>query len=364
MTSTAANPNARQPRGLVQINGQTMAGWISVDVDNNVFHDPDRASVRFAISGLPSVYGLSWWGQQTDLTIEVFAGFPPNPDQFSTTDLDSLFYGKVDEWCAVWETNTVEIAARDMSAPMIDTKVALKDRNQTASQVAQGLATKYGLTPVVTATTTKIGTFYDRDFVRLHSTRSEWDLLTWLAQREGFIAYLKRRELHFEPLPDPSTLTPYAVTYTPPTDAYASPQINATRLKTTRVLTVARDIQVTVKSAHAKAKASFSASASKGSGKDDVQQYSYVIPGLDKAQCQARANQILADLSRHEMRLEMSGPADNRLFIGDVIALSGTGTVFDQAYYPDNIRRSLIFNGGYSWSVSAKNHNTEAQVTL
>jgi hypothetical protein len=57
-----------------------------------------------------------------------------------------------------------------------------------------------------------------------------------------------------------------------------------------------------------------------------VQEYSYSIPGLTPEQAQQRANQLLAELSRHEVRLAMSGPADNLLRKSDLIEFTGTGT--------------------------------------
>jgi phage protein D len=355
----------RQPRGIVKVNGNLITGWLRFDADANVFHDPDKASITFAVRALPAAYGVDWWTatDNTDFTLELFAGFPADPNSFSAGDLDSIFVGKVDEATVDWADGTLDVTCRDLSAPLLDNKASEKFVNQTASQVATKLASKYGLTANVTATTGKVGRFYARDHIDLQSDRTEWDLLTWLARQEGFVAYVKGRALYFgPPTHDPD---PYVIHYQQPSDTSGSPQINAASLKTTRVLTVARDISVVVSSyVHGDKKAySRKAVRNKGHSKE-VQVYSVTIPGLSPEQCQKKANELLAELSRHERRLEMSGPADNTLSVGQIIRLTGTGTDADQDYFPDSIHRQMELDNGYSWTVSAKNHSPETQVTV
>ncbi|HQT43873.1 MAG TPA: hypothetical protein PLD79_07715 [Halothiobacillus sp.] len=47
-----------------------------------------------------------------------------------------------------------------------------------------------------------------------------------------------------------------------------------------------------------------------------------------------------------------------------VVQLSGTQTSFDQLYYPDEITRSMSFDGGFHESVTARNHSASQQVDL
>lgn len=355
------------PRSAIVVNGVGMTGVESWDVDQNTFHDPDKCSIVLAMDALPAAANTAWWASQADLVVEIFDGFPANPDNYSTADLVSRFYGKLDTPEFDWVKGTISAAGRDLSAQMSDAKTSEKFRNQTSSQVAEAIAKQFVLTPKVTATTTKVGTFYARDSVNLKSFRSYWDILTWLARQEGFLAYVKGRELHFEPLPDESTADPWALEIAPPNPGYASPQAPATSIKTSRTLTVAKDISVTVSTykpgtnkTAIKRKAVRPGAGGKG---NQVQEYSYSIPGLTAEGAQKRANQILDDLSRHEKHLEFDGPADEKLSIGDVILLKGTGTEFDQAYHPDHIKRSMSQSGDYTWSVSAKNHSVESEPT-
>lgn len=357
----------RQPRAMIRINGVNMTGWEHWSADLNTFHDPDKCSATFAASALPQGYGLDWWASQTDLEIEILAGFPADPANFTANDLTSVFFGDLDDVSVQWDGLTVEVTGRDKSHQLVDTKSEEKYRNQTASQIATLLAQKYGLTPVITATTTPVGHFYATDHVDLQSDRTEWDLLTWLGRQEGFRTYVKGKELHFEPYPTGSG-DPYVIRYDAATDAYASTAFNAVTLKTMRVLTVAKDLSVTVTSwTPGKDKQAYSrvARRQRSAGSSKVQQYSYRIAGLTPQQCQDRANQILDEISRHEMRIELTGPADVILGIADTIQVEGTGTAFDQTYYPDAIRLEMGFEStGFSWTVSGKNHDPESEPAL
>jgi hypothetical protein len=316
----------RHPRGLVKVAGEPVPSWLEWKWDGNSLYMADGFSVVMALNGMPPGMGAQWWSEQSDLEVELLAGFPADRNHFSAADLDSLFVGTVDEVEIDWETNVVSVTGRDLTSRFIDNKTSEKFPNQTASQIVETLAGRRGLTPRVTATTTKVGAYYKDNHVRLDSDKTEWDLLTWLAREEGMVVYVQGRELHFEKAQEKAT---YTVEYRPG-GAGETPSGDFVRLKTTRVLTVARDLSVTVRSWNTKQKKAFERKAKRqraGGGPKGgrVQEYSYSIPGLTPEQAQQRANQLLAELSRHEVRLAMSGPADNLLRKSDLIEFTGTG---------------------------------------
>ncbi len=363
MTSTNTVPVVsalRQPRTIVQANGSVITGVKSWEIEETNFHDPSTFRVCFAIGALPTANDVDWWSTQDDLTIEIFQGEPSDPTDYSSSDLTSIFTGRVDQLTPHWKAGELDISGRDLSSLLADVKSAAKYVNMTASAVATQLAGTAGLTPVVTSTSTKVGKYYQIDHVDLHDERTQWDVLTWLAREEQFVVYVKGKELHFEPAPSASQ-TPYLIQYTPGTDDGPA-QGNFTDLSTTRELTLAKDIKVTVKSWNAKKKTGYSKSA--GGGGSGAQEYSYTIAGLDPDQAQARATQILAELSKHEMKLRFEGPADETLAMTDVIQLSGTGTAFDQIYYPNTISRSFDAEEGFRWTVEAKNKSTTSEPAL
>jgi hypothetical protein len=93
------------------------------------------------------------------------------------------------------------------------------------------------------------------------------------------------------------------------------------------------------------------------------QVYSYTIPGLTKQEALVKAQALLSEISKHEMRLEAHLPADNILTAQTLVTVQGTGTPFDQVYFPDSVIRSMD-DGGYRMQLAAKNHSPETTVTL
>lgn len=372
---TPAKPSVRQPRTVIKVAGVEMRAGFSWEVDSNTFYEADTFRCVVVVSRLPEGYGVDWWYGQDQLDIEIFAGFPADPNNYTAGDLESIFYGRVedDEWSPA--RGVIEISGRDLTAELIDTKTSEAYPNLTASQIATKLAQAHGLTPVVTATNTKAGRYYQIDTVRQQDERTEWDLLTWLAKEEGFIVYVKGRELHFEPAPDDQAQA-YRFVYTPAGPGQL-PQFDGTDFKLRQNRALARDIKVTVKSWNPKKNKRVKATAemtrkrnrvlrSAGRPITPVQEYSFSVPNLSPEQAQQLANKKLAELSRHEKGLAIEGPADNVLQLTHRIVIEGTGTPFDQTYYPDSIVRSMSAESGsgYHWSIQAKNHSPETEVTL
>ncbi len=99
---------------------------------------------------------------------------------------------------------TVEIDGRDLTARLLDARTQETFSNQTASEIAETLAARHGLTADVTATTTLAGRYYATEHDRItlgqfSRATTEWDLLTFLAAREGFEAYVAGQTLTFAP---------------------------------------------------------------------------------------------------------------------------------------------------------------------
>ena len=158
----------RAPRGLVQLNGVNVP-FISFEVNNNVFYAADTFRVVIPVSAMPTGAQLSDITGQGDVMVGIWAGFPTDPAHFSTGDLSQLIYGKADAISVnVTERgNVVELNGRDLTAGMIDTKTVQKYPNLTSSQIATQIAAAHGLTTNITATTTKVGTYYEIDHIQL-----------------------------------------------------------------------------------------------------------------------------------------------------------------------------------------------------
>jgi hypothetical protein len=62
--------------------------------------------------------------------------------------------------------------------------------------------------------------------------------------------------------------------------------------------------------------------------------------------------------------LSASLPGDNKLSTRARVQLVGTGTDWDQYYYPDTITRYVSFEEGYHIELRAKNHSTQSTVVI
>lgn len=354
------------------VNGQAMP-FVSWETDANSHYQADTFRCVVAVSALPANFGVAWWMAQDQLDVEIFVGFPADPVRFSASDLTSVFAGRVDDLQWDLPRGLLDLTGRDLTAVLIDTKTSEKYPNKTSSEVAQAIAAAHGLQAQVTATTAKVGKLYAIDHVRLQDDRSEWDLLTWLAREEGFQVFVDGKTLHFQPVD--AKAAPFAVKWTPAPSDGGWPTFDGTNITLNHSLTLAKDIRVEISSWNLKTGKKVTAFAeakrirnrvTRNAGKPvtPTQIYSRTIAGLDHEAAQKRAQQILAELSKHEMRLTIEGPADASLAITDTIQLSGTDTPFDQVYFPDSIARTFATEEGFRWHIEAKNHSVESEPTV
>jgi phage protein D len=352
----------RQPRAAVKLNGVVVPGWVSWEVDNNVFRAADTFRVSFAVSELPADRNAAWIAAQSEIDVEIFATEKPSdPANYSPTAADRLIHAQTDDVSLEPAQGTIELSGRDLTARLIDTKTSENFSNQTASQVATTLAGRRGLKPVVTATSTKVGNYYTQDHVDVSQERSEWELLVKLAEYEGFDVFVAGDEFHFQPKPKEGG-DHYAVVWVPADDSAAHPNLNTTTLSLSRSLTIAKGVTVEVRSWNAKQKKAFTASWPKaakptkpGQSNNKTQTYRFTVAGLTQDQADKRAQQLYAQIVQHMVSLTADLPGDSILDCDKTIQVRGTGTAFDQIYFPDSVRRSMSFEEGYRMTVSAKN---------
>ncbi|WP_439671404.1 phage late control D family protein [Cupriavidus necator] len=339
-------------------------------MNNNSYYQADTFRVTFAANALPAETDANWLSDQKEAFVEIFAGFPADPQNFSETDLDSLIYGQVDDVEYDPVATTVTLTGRDMTAAFIDTKTSVQYQNLTSSQIATKLAEAHGLTASGPATKTPAGTFYAYDHVSMTDERSEWDLLTYLAENEGFLCYIRGTTLHFEPRPTEQG-DPYVIRWA--VDENGLPSANVQDLNLSRSMTVAKGVTVVARSYNTKQKQGFTAYyPSKGkttqpgqaSPSSNRQVYTIRRGGLTQEAVTQLAQKTHREITQHEMKLWARLPADNILTQTAMVRLEGTGTKFDQDYYVDSITRSMSVDHGYSMTVSAKNHNPESVPAL
>jgi phage protein D len=201
----------------------------------------------------------------------------------------------------------------------------------------------------------------------LTQEQSEWDLLIYLAEREGFDVWVSGNKLFFQPSPVETSPAYKLIAQDPGTSSITS---NAERLNLTRSQTLAKDVIVVIQSYNQKQQKAFKVSyhvtqAKKSQRSGGVAQtYSYNVPNLTRDQALQLAQARAEDITRHEKVLSASLPGDNKLSTRARVQLVGTGTDWDQYYYPDTITRYVSFEEGYHIELRAKNHSTQSTVVI
>lgn len=357
----------RAPRGLAIINGQYADAFVECEVDNNSFYQADTFRATFALSGQLPAMNWAWWVSQASIEVELLVGFPADPEKPQKSELQSWIYGLVDNIEFDPVMDEIVISGRDMTSVFIDAQTTEKFQNLTSSAIAKQLADRHGLAFDGTATTTKVGKYYEIDHARLTAQMSEWDLLTFLAHEENFDVWVTGKTLHFQPKVSPSD-NPYVIHWDRDKN-----ELNGMSLKLSRALTISKGIIVQVRSWNQKQKKGFTVKREATHRYNEVlknsaqpvgnaQTYVFTVPNLTTDQAIKYAEARLHELSRHEMRLDASLPGDEILTTRTIVQLVGTDTEFDQIYYPDSIIRNFSMSAGCTMDLSAKNHNVESTV--
>ena len=350
----------RTPRPVVSINGQRLPAQavVSLEVTNASHFTADIYHLELAVKGLPPAFNPAYWAESANDQVSLAVslnGETPNP----------LIVGQVDDIDFDLCRRLITLTGRDLSAGLIDNRTAEKFQNRTASQIAQELALRRGLDSSVEATDTLAGTYYEIDHAEVTHEMTEWDLLVYLAEREGFDVWVSGTTLHFEPSPA-ETGTPYVLLWSEPGDGTRAS--NATDLRLRRSQTLAREVVVVVRSWNQKQQTAFTVTARRSQAKKSQrkggasQTYSFIRPNLTKDQAQQFAEAKAEEITRHERVLEASLPGDNMLTTRSMIRLIGTGTDWDQLYYPDSVTRRLSMQEGYRMEVRAKNHSVQDSI--
>ncbi len=348
----------RSPALRLLANGQPLTGVIEAEVLANNHFAADRFSATIAL-GADSIASAPFWAATQTILIEV---------QFSLdgAGYSSLIQGLADTVIMDPVAGILRLAGRDLTAALIETRIQEAFANRTASEIVTIFAQRHGLTPAVTATTTPVGRYYENEHDRItldqfSRATTEWDLLVFLARQEAFDVFVQGTTLYFQP-PDQSA-----------TDCWLVQPTDLIDLRLQRSLTLARDIEVAVKSWNSRQSSAFTQTArasgragaggTSGLGREPPQRYVFVRPNLTPDQALKIAQQKLAELTQHERVIEATMPGELALTPRSTITLSGTGTEFDQLYYIDVIERSLRLDGGFTQRIRAKNTSPRTQTT-
>ena len=303
-------------------------GLVELEIDAGGYLLAGRFLAGFAIGAVPG-FDMGYFAGLTSQSVLV---------EVSTDGLGytALLTGQIDAVQIDWARNLASISGRDLTAVLIDTEISQSFVNQTASQIAEGIASEHGLIPNVTPTTTLVGQYYQLDHARTalglnaHAT-TEWELLTALALAAGFMASVTGNTLNFglPPVAAPVFMTP---------GCFSSLSFD---------MITALPGGATVKSWNCRSKSVVS--ETQGSGL----MATIIRPNLVQDQAQALAQGHLRMLGQHRLIMQARMPADAVLAPGMQIALAGAGDGLDQTYVVDAVTRRLDGKTGFVQNVKA-----------
>ena len=349
------------PRLRIKVNGMALPFPVEATVNSTNTWTAARWSAGVALQDTDQMND-AWWSDQanTGTRVEI-------DDSIDGVTFTTRLVGLVDEIDIDSDTNYLTLTGRDLTALFIDKKTAKAYQNQTSSEVATELANEAGLTPVVTATTTPVGQFFEYDHVHislgdLSRSITQWDLLVYLAQQENFDVFVEGTSLFFQPVAT-NTTPPFVVQHSRINGQAVS---NVRNLSKKRSLTLA-NVNVTVKSWHSgRASPIIAKMSSKqmNNAQGAPEEYVFYKPNLTPDQAAQYANQRMAEITRRERIITFDIPGEVSLTPRDTVQLTGTGTAFDQIYYPDEISRAMHFASGFTETVTALNHSPVNQVVL
>jgi hypothetical protein len=379
-----------RPRLFVRVAGQVMLNAVSAEIISNNYFQADRIDLKLVSQLWISNMSPSWWvNQPKPVLIDIYLAELADDSQDPTTAGGSLatqpvlpapqnafhvFSGQIDRLSWKAETGLMTITGRDLSSLMIDTKTELAYPNQTSSQIATTIAQKHNLTPVVKATTTKVGRYYDQQHMlitigQFSRATTEWDLLVFLARLEGFAVWMDGRNLHFEPESNYDNLPHYLVEFVSG-NGLDFDRCNVQDLEIDWALNLAKDVRVVVKTFNTEHEAAYVRSFGKSAGttgQSVVQTYEIFRPGLSSDQAQQLAEQTYNEIVAHERIATFKMPGELTLTPRYRVQIQGTNTGangFDQLYYIDEIRRVISFDGGFVQHLRVKNHSPQSQVNV
>ena len=328
----------RTPQIVVLCDGTPLPNVFEVDVLDNAHFAAARFRLRLACDP-SSAQTLLQPGATLDIRLSAGGA------------ATSILQGEADTVRVDVLNRTVEVDGRDLTSRLLDARTEETFSNQTASEIARTLAGRHNLVANVTATTTLAGRYYSSEHDKItlgqfSRATTEWDLLTFLAAQEGFQVYVSGQTLTFSPVP---TDTP-AITLTP--DLCVS-------LTLEHSLTLARDIEVTVKSWNTRQQAAFAQTArttgqSRGNS-GQPQRLIVVRPNLSPNDALSLAQRILADLSAYERIVHAELPGEVSLTPRTRVLLTGTSTDFDQSYYIVGLDRHFSLDHGFTEQLRLKN---------
>ena len=409
----AVQPIVRKPRGKVTANGALLR-FTKFEVIQNNNHATDTFQVELPLFDPQAPFDWMWWADQTDIEIEISVGFEQSDGSVGLWT--SLILGPVDSIAmaplsyghnqgggggqgsnvkaavgyggaikheggpAHPEGAVLTIRGRDYSGQLQDSQMSqqfIGNDLSASSLIPQIVAKVPQLSVDMSAATDGIADVYNNQGGRLFLNRSPWDVITSLADHEGYQVRMKGRTVVVKPNGPPDASNPYQIYYIPENrdpNNYQPVQSNCVTLRLARALNIAKGVDVFVQAYDsatgqrpsrkvAKVRNGRRAARNAASQAQTPTTATLNRPGMNPAQTQQHANAKGSQVAQLERDIEFQIAGDPTLTADRAIALSGTGTEFDQSYFVNQIDHRLSVEGGYAMEVRARNKSDDTTVS-
>ncbi len=324
--------SARSPAVAISVNGVAVGGVIEAEVASNSHLAANRFRLRLALD----VSGAAIWSSNP-LQIAIQFGvngasMPMILGQADFVEIDPI-------------RGEVSVDGRDLTALFIEARTQETFQNQTASDIVTSLATRQGLVANVTPTSGPVGRNFQSQHARTTLDQhgrftTEWDLLTRLADQEGFDIWVDQQVLNFMP---PAASGTVALT---PGDCVS--------MRLERTLSLEGTLSVAVRSWDCRGQTSISQTATLGGGVGGVPDYVIVRPNVTADVAQSIAQRVLGEMAQHALCVDLELPGELTMQPRMGLALSDTGTDFDGLYVISDVERRMSFGHGFTQHVRAR----------
>lgn len=337
----------RQPRCWLLVNGAAIP-CLSAEVTRKSKRSADTFSASMAI-GTTQMFGmgLADWAdyQPGDVSI-IFA------TQAGAGDQTVMITGTIDTPAINWDDMTVAVSGRDKSGPLTEKRRSQKFLNQKASDIASQIAQDHGLSASVVPTSDNAGKTYSSDTAHIVLNRSDFEIMSDLADGQGYRWYVDGTTLYFEPKEQDSDV--YSATWYPPGAVAPYGVASIYSLGTHRNMTAAKPHNLTVASWHHHDKKQYTSTATAGGVGSEPVEIDHHHNMRNQDQVNKLAASRLADAIRHDCNVTATGPGDLTVNARMKFQLSGTGTIYDQTYDIDSVAFQMGWDRFFEMTIEAK----------
>jgi hypothetical protein len=333
----------RSPRTQARLNGTIVESVIYLDMISYGSSQSSRFELSVSTSGNAS--DVPWLSTLTGpVSVTIFIRL-----QHDDANL-IMFEGLADSIAFDPINGIARLQGRDYSSVLINSSYPNSFCNQTASEIANKIATRHGFSSNITPTSTMIGSYqgngHNQILLNAHSTMtSEWELLCHLARIEGFEMFVSGKTLVFaslESLPR----------------NYISIGINAAKsMKFKRCCPLSNQTRIIAKSwnswlnqaFHYVDEQSFEQDVSNTSeyANTPAVDVAIVRPNLTSQGVQQITQRYLAVENEQTLVVEITLPGGTSLSPRDVLTINGNGPGFDTDYVVKSVRRQFSSTTGF-----------------